>query len=83
MTSAPSEARSPRPVRPVDFEIWRLTASRLPRQTRIVFTLWSRGRTYDRIATVLGISHRRVRRYMIKAITEIDQAALEIRYRSR
>jgi len=83
MTSAPKEGLLPRPVRSVDLEIWRLAASRLPRQTRVVFILWSRGRTYDRIAKLLGISQRRVRRHMIKSITEIDRAALEINYRSR
>jgi len=45
MTTAPKDGKLMRPVPPIDLEIWRLAASRLPRLTVIVFLLWSRGRT--------------------------------------
>jgi predicted ArsR family transcriptional regulator len=83
MTTAPKDGKLMRPVPPIDLEIWRLAASRLPRLTVIVFLLWSRGRTYDRIGKALGISRRRVRRHMLKSIAAIGRAASEVRDQPR
>lgn len=68
-----------RGIGPTELKIAALAMSRMSRQTRLVFLLWSRGRTYDRIAVVMGISRRRVRRHMLKAIMTVDRTAQEVR----
>ena len=78
---SPAPTASVRGIGPTEFKIAALAISRMSRRTRLVFLLWSRGRTYDRIAVVMGISRRRVRRHMLKAIITVDKAAQEVRGR--
>lgn len=80
---SPALKASDRGIGPTELKIAALAMSRMSRCTRLVFLLWSRGRTYDRIAVVMGISRRRVRRHMLKAIAAIDRSALEIRARPK
>lgn len=59
-------------------EAWLLAASRMPRLSWVIFQLHVRDRTYARIARMLRVSERRVRRSMVDAIMHIDRAACEI-----
>lgn len=78
---SPAPTASGRGIGPTERKIAASAMSRMSRRTRLVFLLWSRGRTYDRIAVVMGISRRRVRRHMLRAIAAIDRSALEVRAR--
>jgi DNA-binding CsgD family transcriptional regulator len=75
----PTPETSERGIGPTELKIAAFAMSRMSRRTRLVFLLWSRGRAYDRIAVMMGISRRRVQRHMLKAIMTVDRTAQEIR----
>ena len=57
---------------------WHLAATRMPKLSRVIFRLKSRGWSYARIQRRLGISRWRLLRAMFEAIHHIDRAFRDI-----